>query len=97
MFSRIEGNTRVNPYIRMIAPDIYVQVALGIAINAVETLSKNVNTKIATIADRSIRRTLPLSHHATPPPKITGITGRTHGARTDRIHEKNEMMIVSIK
>jgi hypothetical protein len=80
----------------MIAPEIYARVALGIAINAVLTFNKNVKTKIAAIAEMIMRRTLAFPHHATPPPKITGITGNTQGARTDSIHEKNEMMIVSI-
>jgi hypothetical protein len=81
----------------MITPEIIDQVLVGIAINAVLTLSKKVKTKIAVIAAKRIRRVLPLLHHANHPPKITGITGRTQGARTERIQDRKETRMMSMK
>jgi hypothetical protein len=81
----------------MITPEIIDQVLVGIAIKAVLTLSRKVKTKIAVIAAKRIRRVLPLLHHAIHPPKITGITGRTQGARTESIQERNEIIIMSMK
>jgi hypothetical protein len=72
--------------------EIVVRTDCGIPISAVETFRSIVNStmKIAveeTIISGLYRFCAPSDH-----PRITGRTGRTHGARTLRIQERNEIM-----
>jgi hypothetical protein len=65
-------------------------------INAVLTLSKKVKIKIKTSVEKSMRFTLLLSGAPSHHPKITGMTGSTHGASTESMPETNEIMMISI-
>jgi hypothetical protein len=80
----------------MIIPDIHVHSDGGISISDVLTLSKNVNTKIQIIVDQMMLSGLYLSVLSRLLPNITGMTGNTHGARTESIHEKNEIIMSNI-
>jgi hypothetical protein len=81
----------VHPYNKIIPHEIIARVCVDIHMNAVLTFNKNVNTKIKTSADHKIRNALPICKSVPLHPKITGSTGSTQGARTERIHARNEM------
>jgi hypothetical protein len=81
----------VHPYNKIIPHEIIARVCVDIPMNAVLTFNKNVNTKIKTSADHKIRNALPICKSVPLHPKITGSTGRTQGARTERIQARNEM------
>lgn len=74
-------------------PDIRVHSDCGTLINEVLTFNRNVNIKIHINVDQMIRSGLYLSLLSKLLPKITGKTGKTHGANTESIHEKNEIII----
>jgi len=72
-------------------PEIYFQKEFGILINTVDALSSTVKTTIDT-ASESV--TIYGYHHffsVSDPARITGRTGRTHGARMVRIPAMNEI------
>jgi hypothetical protein len=96
MISHHCGIARLTPYSQMIIPDIRLHTDDGMPINDVLTLSKKVNTKIHTMMDQMMRSGLYLSVVARLLPNMTGMTGNTHGARTESIHEKNEIIMSSI-
>ncbi len=47
--------------------------------------------------ERIIRNDLLVSGAASHHQKITGMTGKTQGASTDKIHERNETIIISMR
>jgi hypothetical protein len=87
---------RVILYKTMIPHEIVARVWVEIVINAVLTFSKNVKIKIKIRVDKSIRRIFPVSLLVNHHQKITGITGRTHGARTESIPAMNESVMMRI-
>jgi hypothetical protein len=74
-----------------------VQTASGISRNAVLSLSRNVNRKIKAIDAQIIRSVLEWSGDDNQPPNKIGMTGRTQGAKTERIPAKNEIRIIVIE
>jgi hypothetical protein len=74
-----------------IPPEVYFQNELGISIKSVETLSKRVKITIDTASENV---TIYGYHHlfsVSDPARITGRTGRTHGARIVSIPAMNEI------
>jgi len=84
-------------YRTIITHEIVAQVCVEILMNAVLTFNKKVKIKMNTSVERRMRCILLLS--GTPPhaPKITGMTGSTHGASTESMPERKEIRIISIK
>ena len=82
----------VSPYTRMIHHEIEARVWVDIPINAVLTFKRKVNMKMKNSADHRIRNALPICKSVPLHPKITGSTGRTQGARTESIHERNAII-----
>ena len=77
--------------------EIKARVPVDTLINIVLTFNKKVKTKMQIIAADKIRIVLWRSGVVSHPPNRTGITGSTHGARTERIPEKNEIKMISIE
>ena len=65
--------------------------------SAVETFKSNVNKTIQTAVDNTIIRGLYRFCDHNDPPRMTGKTGKTHGARTLSIPAKNEIRSSDIR
>jgi hypothetical protein len=78
-------------------PDTYSQKDGSTSMKTVDALSRRVKRRSDMMSDTIIIYGRFLLFPASPPPRITGKSGSTHGARTVRIPEKKEMrMIVNI-
>jgi len=76
------GKVRISPKPVRIAPEIYAQNEGGIVINAVDTLSRKVKTKIETAKEPMTIKGVSLLRAPALVPSTTGKSGKMHGAKT---------------
>jgi hypothetical protein len=80
--SRSIGQTRVAPYSIIMIAEMTLHTCCGIPMSAADTFSNTVKSTIHIAVERTMM--IGLYHFCVPsdPPKMTGNTGRAHGANT---------------